>query len=46
MPGHYGNITSTIENTKVIKINPETQEVLIAGGLPGARNSWIVITKN
>ncbi len=45
MPGHYGNVNKTIENLKIISINPETNEVLISGSFPGHYNSWVTITK-
>lgn len=45
MPGHYGNVNKTIENLKIISINPETNEILISGSFPGHYNSWVTITK-
>ncbi len=45
MPGHMGNINKTIENLKIVSLNPETNEILINGSLPGHFNSWITITK-
>ncbi len=45
MPGHMGNVNKTVENLKIISINPETNEILINGSIPGHFNSWITITK-
>jgi large subunit ribosomal protein L3 len=45
MPGHMGNVNKTVENLKVISINPETNEILISGSFPGHFNSWITIKK-
>jgi len=45
MPGHFGNVNRTVENLKIISINPETNEILINGSFPGHFNSWITITK-
>ena len=45
MPGHMGNINKTVENLKIISINPENNEILISGSFPGHFNSWITITK-
>lgn len=45
MPGHLGNVTKTVSNLKVIDVNSETNELVISGSVPGARNSWVVITK-
>ncbi|MDD4135574.1 MAG: 50S ribosomal protein L3 [Candidatus Shapirobacteria bacterium] len=45
MPGHMGNVNKTVENLKIIAINPENNEILISGSFPGAFKSWITITK-
>lgn len=45
MPGHMGNVNKTVENLKIIAINPENNEILISGSFPGHYNSWITITK-
>lgn len=45
MPGHMGNATTTVMNAKVIKINADSNELLISGNVPGPRNSWVVIKK-
>lgn len=45
MPGHMGNVNKTVENLKIISINPETNEILINGSFPGSFNSWVTIKK-
>lgn len=45
MPGHYGNKTKTVSGLKVYAINPEKNEVLITGSVPGVINSWVTINK-
>ncbi len=45
MPGHFGNVTKTVSNLKIISLNTENNELIISGSVPGARNSWVVITK-
>lgn len=45
MPGHMGNVNKTVENLKIVAINPENNEILISGSFPGHFNSWITITK-
>jgi large subunit ribosomal protein L3 len=45
MPGHMGNATQTVTNLKIVSVNPETNEILISGSVPGAINSWITISK-
>jgi len=43
MPGHFGNITATVKNLKILKIDKDKKQVIISGSLPGHRNSWLVI---
>ena len=45
MPGHFDNVNKTIENLKIISINPESNEILISGSFPGHFNSWITLKK-
>jgi large subunit ribosomal protein L3 len=45
MPGHYGNKTKTILNLKIVSINKDTSEILVAGSVPGAINSWVTLNK-
>ena len=41
MPGQHGNKTVSVLNQKVVKVIPEKQLVLIAGGVPGAPSSLV-----
>jgi large subunit ribosomal protein L3 len=43
MPGHWGNEKATVLSQRVVKILPEEQLVLVRGGLPGARNSLVMV---
>ena len=43
MPGHYGDETVSTLNLKIVKLVPEDDLVLIEGGIPGAKNSIIVV---
>jgi large subunit ribosomal protein L3 len=43
MPGHYGDETVTAHNLKVAKLIPEEDLVLIAGAVPGSKNSLVSI---
>lgn len=45
MPGQYGNEQVTIHNLKLVRIDTEQQLLLIEGGVPGARNSFVVVRK-
>ena len=43
MAGQYGNVTVTVQNLKVVKVDAENNLVLIKGAVPGAKNGYIVI---
>jgi len=45
MPGHYGVETTTTVGLEIFSINPETNEVLIKGSVPGSFNSWVTLKK-
>jgi large subunit ribosomal protein L3 len=43
MPGHYGDETMSVLNLKVARIIPEESLLLIEGGVPGPRNSVVLV---
>lgn len=43
MAGQLGNATTTVMNQKIAKLIPEDGLVLIRGGIPGAKNSLVVV---
>lgn len=45
MAGRMGNKRVTIENLKVLKVLPEHDLILVSGAIPGAKNSYVLITK-
>lgn len=45
MPGHMGNVKTTVLNLEVVKIMPEKNVILIKGGVPGP-NKGIVVIRN
>ncbi|MFA6357168.1 MAG: 50S ribosomal protein L3 [Candidatus Omnitrophota bacterium] len=45
MPGHMGATKATIQNLKVIKVDLEKNLLLVEGGVPGFKNSYLIITK-
>jgi large subunit ribosomal protein L3 len=45
MPGHMGAKKKTIQNLEIIDINLEKNFMLIKGSVPGAKNSFIKISK-
>ena len=46
MAGHMGDAQITVKNLEVIGVNPDSNEMLIKGALPGARNSIVLISTN
>jgi large subunit ribosomal protein L3 len=45
MPGHFGVEGITVEGLQIFSFNPETNEVLIKGSVPGSFNSWVTLKK-
>jgi large subunit ribosomal protein L3 len=45
MPGHMGAANRTIQNLKVIQVNPESNIILVRGGIPGAKGGLVMIRK-
>ena len=45
LPGQMGNTRKTIRNVEVIKVDSERNLIFLKGGLPGSRNSFVLITK-
>jgi large subunit ribosomal protein L3 len=43
MPGHYGAETVSVLNQRVAKLVPAENLVLVAGAIPGARGSLVVV---
>ena len=44
MPGHMGNTRHTERSVRVEKIDPERNLIFLRGGVPGARNSLVLIS--
>jgi large subunit ribosomal protein L3 len=45
LPGRMGGARTTIRNLQVVKIDGERNLLFIKGGIPGARDSYVLITK-
>lgn len=43
MPGQHGNKTVSVLSQRVVQVLPEKDLVLIRGGVPGAKNGWVVV---
>lgn len=46
MPGRYGNERVTVKNLQVVKVEKEKNMLYLKGAVPGARNSYLLITKD
>ncbi len=44
MGGHMGDEQVTVKNLEIVEIHPETNELLIKGAIPGARNGLVYIS--
>lgn len=44
MPGHMGNVVTTVQNLRVIETRPEDNLIIVKGAIPGAINSIIKLT--
>lgn len=45
MPGRMGAVKATVKNLKVVKIDPEKNILLLAGGVPGKRGNLLLVRK-
>jgi len=43
LPGHMGNVNTTVINLEVAKVMPEKNIILIKGGVPGPNKGFVVI---
>lgn len=43
MAGQMGNVTRTVQNLQVYKIDGEKNLIMVKGGVPGANNGYVVI---
>ena len=43
LPGHMGNVTTTIQNLEVVDIDLENNVILIKGNVPGPKKSLVII---
>jgi large subunit ribosomal protein L3 len=43
MPGHYGNKRVTLQSIRVVDVKEDQNLILLEGGIPGSRRSWVLI---
>jgi len=45
LPGRMGGVRATLPNVKVVRVDLERNLLFIKGGVPGSRNSYLLIQK-
>jgi len=45
MPGHMGNVKTTVKNIKVLKVDAEDGVLVLKGAVPGVKNSIVFVNK-
>jgi len=45
LPGQTGNTRVTVRNLEVVKVDPERNLIFVKGGVPGAKNGFLLISK-
>lgn len=45
LPGQMGSVRKTIRNIEVVRVDSERNLLFLKGGVPGSRNSYVLITK-
>jgi large subunit ribosomal protein L3 len=44
MAGRMGGETATVQNLEFVKYDAENNVILVKGNVPGAKNSYVVVT--
>ena len=44
MAGHMGDERVTVQNLKVVTVDPSKGLIMVKGGVPGSENTWVRIT--
>lgn len=43
MPGHMGNVWSTVFNLRLLKVNTQDQALYVLGGVPGPKGAFVEV---
>ena len=43
LPGHMGNKRITIQNLKIVKVDPELKVIMVRGAVPGNKNCTLIV---
>jgi large subunit ribosomal protein L3 len=46
LPGHMGNARVTVQNLRIIRVQPDANLLLIEGAIPGAAQSLVMVKKS
>ena len=46
LPGHMGDVTSTILNLDIVRVDADKNVILVKGSIPGAKNSIVRVRKS
>ena len=44
MTGHMGDVTRTVQNLEIARVDSERQLILVKGAVPGAKNGQVVVS--
>jgi large subunit ribosomal protein L3 len=44
MSGHLGDVTKTVQNLDVVRVDEARQLLLVRGAVPGAKNGHVVVS--
>jgi large subunit ribosomal protein L3 len=45
MPGRMGGTRTSVRNIQVVRVDSERNLLFVKGGVPGARDSYVLISK-
>ncbi len=43
MPGHMGDVKSTVQNLKIVAVRAEDGVILVSGAIPGAKGNYVTV---
>jgi large subunit ribosomal protein L3 len=43
MTGHMGDVTRTVQNLEIARIDADRQLILVKGAVPGAKNGQVIL---
>ncbi|MBI3324970.1 MAG: 50S ribosomal protein L3 [Candidatus Omnitrophica bacterium] len=46
LPGHMGNVQVTVQNLRIMKVDPPTNRLIIQGAVPGPENQLLFVKKS